>query len=1371
MEERKVAGILLIFLVLSLELNRHAILRVNTQTEDFASRLENYLGKAIPDDLLAEECEYIIPDGFNLSFAERLWRDFSLHVSAGYTTDELRSEVEKIYDSPLINATLSNGGTITLNLSGISVDRSLEDGSVSVKIPVVSGMSLNYTRYNFTKTAGFYEVWNKTLVREYRVWRREPGWYIYTFEDLESNRSFTVVSKIWGESSRVEESWLEGLRKLGGGAWNEPVRYLPSFEYTKWGCLRTSGPVIAVPGHYEDVRVLYPEYKRSFKVLFPAYDPIIIEGWIIHVNVSSTSLNVGEILEASYLAEYFSPWGTGPEPLNATLTLETPDAFEPLNSLERKLDDTHTSGVFRLKAIKPGSYNITLRLDGNAVFANTGSRMETYTVQIASPPAPSLSIEIVERDTSVLKHARLVLRLRNSGGGPARNIVLEATGRDIEGVSKSLGSIEAGETRDFELTLRLLQPSSLAKITVKYSDDDGNPYLVGFETIVSTETFWIPEHFEEYTVMVPEHEETLRVFVPGYEAATHIRFYALWDERILGEAIFYGEKLGTPVYDIEYWSWRLRNQTGLTTGLIPIPIPGLGVELSIHEGRQALTEAGVNIMVKTIEPYYEYLGVLKEEDALKLVNAGKEFLRSGNISSDFKIEPLKPYWVKHGSIVLNATQLALYQSKMEEAKKANPDLDYDYRETIVDVRTRVGRAESGYVTLVYRPLKTAGEGPLKGVRIRNFAGIGFEYRVDVESSILTVFGKARSENGWKYLYLSRKEDAVLLSPSPSDGFERMVTVNLTYNGRLVAGARFTLKPESSPYWKGFWDGLASQAWKIVISVGLMVIVGFIVPAQHVATASRIILGVGVAMNLLEVGTDILKAYEARDGMNELANKTLEKAGEYLAKGEAEHAEECVELARRLRIEADATINNLGINVLSELFVDVTWDEVSIALGWKEPLVLPGENRDYKVGYAAGRVAGAVVLCMLYGAFYVMVTKIKAERIMGEPLSVSQVLRLMGRGIYNWITPAIWDAVVLMRGKIGGFASSVVDLLLGNKYSSRFGEAVGSLLEDTKGEFPRVGDTLDASSGISKYVLENVPSRESSSRILDAIGSIVENYSPEELKEKGKIVTRSIVSMWIKDGDSAIDSLNSWLSENMKDMDKMDPLERLKAVEKIRALEDILLKIDGDAAKEVGVRIGDIVDTYLEILKSGENFADRFLEFVLKYPFLLDELKGINYGQFEHATGVFNALDYAIERDMGSIEDIRLEKEFPTAKGDIKSKSRRVDIAFIKKIGEVPYTIIEVKTGVETHVEERTLEQVDNDAWLIMNHKCTAYYYFDQAPSDRGAKQYLGKIRQVYTDPRANEFLNGKMFVIIGGGEPVAPTDSSLDAYILEPPGG
>jgi hypothetical protein len=66
--ERKVIGILLILLALSLEFNSILLvrfIRVSAQPEEFAKKLEDYLGKAIPDDLLAEECEYVVPEGFD----------------------------------------------------------------------------------------------------------------------------------------------------------------------------------------------------------------------------------------------------------------------------------------------------------------------------------------------------------------------------------------------------------------------------------------------------------------------------------------------------------------------------------------------------------------------------------------------------------------------------------------------------------------------------------------------------------------------------------------------------------------------------------------------------------------------------------------------------------------------------------------------------------------------------------------------------------------------------------------------------------------------------------------------------------------------------------------------------------------------------------------------------------------------------------------------------------------------------------------------------------------------------------------------------------------------------------------------------------
>ncbi|MBO3842914.1 MAG: hypothetical protein FGF48_10970, partial [Candidatus Brockarchaeota archaeon] len=1168
-------------LTLSLELNRHAILRVNTQTEDFASRLENYLGKAIPDDLLAEECEYVVPEGFNLSFAERLWRDFSLHVSAGYTTDELRSNVERLHDSPLINATLSNGETITLNLSGISIERSLENGSVSIKIPVILKSNLSYARYNFTKKAGFYEAWNKTLVREYRVWRREQGWYNYTFEDLETNKSFTVVSRIWGEASRVEEYWLEGLRKIGGGAWNEPVRYLPFFEYTKWGWLRTSGPVIAVPGHYEDVRVIYPEHERSFKVLFPAYDPIIIEGWIIHVNISSTSLNVGETLEASYLAEYCSPWGGGPEPLNATLILEAPDSFEPLNSLERKLDVTHTSGVFSLKAVKPGTYNITLRLEGNAVFANTGSKKETYVIQIVSPPAPSLSVEIVERDTSVLKHAKLVLRLRNSGGGPARNIVLEASGSHLENVSRSLGSIEAGESRDFELTLRLLQPSSLARIVVKYSDDDGNPYLVGLETMVSTETFWVPEHFEEYTVIVPEHEETLRVFVPGYEAATHVRFYALWDERILGEAIFYAERVHSP----------FPYETNLSMGLIPIPVPGLGVELGIGTGRQALTEAGVKIMVKSIEPYYEYLGILNEDDILTLTGADKQSLRSGNISSDYRVEPLKPYWVESSSVVLNATQLALYQAKMEGVKKTNPDIDYDYKETVADVRTMVGRAEPGYVALIYRPLKIVGEGPLKTVRVRNLARIGLDYRVNVETFIPTVFGRVSDEKGWKYLCLNGMEDAVLLSSS-LDSYKREVNVNLTCNGRLVAGARFILDPESSPFWKGFWDGLASQAWKIALTGVVMVVLTVAskgtVGALALKLAVLTILSATIVINAFSQYNELGQIVFTSHTLREIGGIIANYASEFKALGYVE----TTSILNRAADDVQKLVEALGtdlvsiLDFLSRVCVDMSIDEWGILLGLREA-------EPYSKGLAWGKAVGNAISLLVFIAGFCHLATSGAT-----PASLGAKAKAVLQGAWNWLTPALTDAIGVIRNtpKLAKGYSMLITIFSNAKKAGK------SIVEVLKMDTWAVMDLADISGRIWEKIMDAAKRRKVSDAAVKGIMDLC--------SELGEGLYENIYALLSKSG-GFVDEFFKWT-----DRVEADPQWIVEATGKLSRLSGEELDDLGKALAKVGesfengVKLFDIYfgleEYYSKVLQVGEEKISKiegyFLDQVGDYGF-------------------------------------------------------------------------------------------------------------------------------------------------------------------------
>lgn len=136
--------------------------------------------------------------------------------------------------------------------------------------------------------------------------------------------------------------------------------------------------------------------------------------------------------------------------------------------------------------------------------------------------------------------------------------------------------------------------------------------------------------------------------------------------------------------------------------------------------------------------------------------------------------------------------------------------------------------------------------------------------------------------------------------------------------------------------------------------------------------------------------------------------------------------------------------------------------------------------------------------------------------------------------------------------------------------------------------------------------------------------------------------------------------------------------------------------------------------------------------------------------FSSALGVavFHAEDYVMEKIGGKIS---FEEEVPT---DLLP--RIVDMK-VEKDGSI--SIWEVKTGMEIRIDTG---QVDKDAWIVKKKGYVVYYYFDQPPSERGAREYLSYIREKYT---GDSELRGKMFIVIGRGDPVEPTDSSLDAYI------
>ncbi|MEM2057819.1 MAG: hypothetical protein QXO76_06180, partial [Thermoproteota archaeon] len=508
----------------------------------------------------------------------------------------------------------------------------------------------------------------------------------------------------------------------------------------------------------------------------------------------------------------------------------------------------------------------------------------------------------------------------------------------------------------------------------------------------------------------------------------------------------------------------------------------------------------------------------------------------------------------------------------------------------------LGKCES--IKLFYNPLKVNRGELVHGLTLRNYADTNVSYTLRLKTTISLFFFFSKIEEGNVGVTLNKASTSPLLlvqqQPAAGDAVLEFVK-----DGRIIAAVKVSLALKATMYWKGFWDGLATKLPGIMITAGVMIAMGFLIPHAYIRPAYYLLLGLGVLSNLVEVAFDIAEANRAKEEMLALAEALENRSREFKANGEAEHAAECVSFATMLRREVNDTTNNLLLNVLSDLAIGVSFDEIRIALGLKEPLARDELERQYKIGYARGRVTGAAISCVLYVALFAMANRIKAKRT-GQRLTAGQVLRTMARGIYNWITPSVWDAIIMGLGRIKGFAERVIDLLLANKYSRRFGDAIGSIVESVKAYSSRVDDVLDASSGLSKQVLENVPSKENSRKILDVIGSMVERYSLGELREKGGIVARSIVSIWIKDGDEAISHLNSWLSVNSKDMDKM------------KALDEVLVEIGGDAAKSIGLKIGEIVYNYLNIKsKYGEGIASILLDTVIKNPDALDILKDPN----------------------------------------------------------------------------------------------------------------------------------------------------------------
>ncbi|MGC8832039.1 MAG: hypothetical protein ACP5PQ_05615 [Thermoproteota archaeon] len=305
-------------------------------------------------------------------------------------------------------------------------------------------------------------------------------------------------------------------------------------------------------------------------------------------------------------------------------------------------------------------------------------------------------------------------------------------------------------------------------------------------------------------------------------------------------------------------------------------------------------------------------------------------------------------------------------------------------------------------------MKIVGEGPLRSIRVRNFAGIGLDYRVNVETYISTFLGKASGDKGWKYLFLKEKEDAVILLSTLDEYREQEVNVNLTYNGRLVAHVRFILKPEDSPFWEGFWEGFKSQWFKIVLTGVVMVVINVATGGTVGTLALKLtVLAILSAVIVINAASQYMEF-----GQIIFASRTLNEfrsiIGDYARDFEALGYHGTASFFKRAFYDVQQLTEALGadlvsiIDFISRVCTDMTLEEWAVLLGLKDA-------EPYSKGFLWGKAVGNAISLIEFLTGFCHLAAGGAT-----PASLGAKAKAVLQGVWNWLTPSLTDAISVIR---------------------------------------------------------------------------------------------------------------------------------------------------------------------------------------------------------------------------------------------------------------------------------------------------------------------------------------------------------------------
>ncbi|MEM2687644.1 MAG: hypothetical protein QW796_04775, partial [Thermoproteota archaeon] len=704
----------------------------------------------------------------------------------------------------------------------------------------------------------------------------------------------------------------------------------------------------------------------------------------------------------------------------------------------------------------------TLTLEGNAVFTD-GSRETSVSIRIVGQEFPSISVSILNVDVSKPGCVRLGMSLRNTGGSRATSVrflpvwhewrdnPLQATGHIRNPID--LPDLEPGETYFFSYTYQVRHQHIIVFPDVWYVHRAPPAGTYWFRSLT-----WVPlnytppspagpagEEYEEHVIAVPEHFEEEFVFIPARFAGMNVtipgyRRYVHISMQGVGVSVFEAMLRGL-MNGVNGTVIPLLLGENLTYGVfapLALSSPLLGLELSMGEQ----VEGEARYVMQSVERLFTDHGVLNETTVCGMLNVTREDLRHGRIPGEYNATLLCETWVKSRSLLMNASLFASYNltvSKYIRDTGLQGELRIRWQRLTDASRFSKPSGETGFLTLIYRPLTVKGDGPLKSVQVRNYAGFNACYRLRVFRYDVAGFpapvGQTLQplwENFSSPFEVKRLSDTVILASSLAPTGQAY-SVQLLYGSGIVAEAFFTLGVEQSPFWTGFWDGIKEKAWGIILTTAILVVLAIptgggtlLAEAKAYLTSTLIpqMMAASAAVNLIE----IVEAYWAYDRLGKVAEALDGFSQKASNNGYVNASLFFRSLGDRVREGRMLIAENTALDLLA----DLTVRDLFIVFG-------KGDATEYEKGRAWGRVVGTALSFLVYAyTYYRLFTD--GPRLLSWRGKIKSFLR----GVYNWVTPPLWDFGVAL----GSFAvDRVAASLYLSEQNQRFKEYLNLIRED------------------------------------------------------------------------------------------------------------------------------------------------------------------------------------------------------------------------------------------------------------------------------------------------------------------------------------